>query len=69
MTVRRQLLNAAIKLRDDGSAPANVDNVELDRVRPATLRYPLGADWKELSEEARRVNPGEPATAHVGQIL
>jgi phenylpropionate dioxygenase-like ring-hydroxylating dioxygenase large terminal subunit len=69
VTVRRILINAAIKLRDEGKVPANVDNVELGRVRAVTLRYPKGADWKKLSEEARSVTPDKPATADVGLIL
>ncbi len=69
VAVRRHLLNAVMKLRDERKAPANVDNVELDRVRPATLRYPPGTDWKKLSEEARRVNSGQPSAADIGLIV
>jgi hypothetical protein len=69
VTVRRQLINAAIKLRDEGKSPANVDEVELGQVRSASLRYPAGADWKGLSESARRVTPGQPAAAEVGLII
>jgi hypothetical protein len=69
VTVRRQLLNAATKLRDEGKVPANVDNVELDRVRAGTLRYPSGADWKKRSEEARRVDPAKAAAAEVDLIV
>jgi hypothetical protein len=67
--VRRQLINAATKLRNEGKAPANVDDVELDKVRSASLRYPGGADWKAMSQEARRVVPGKAAAADVGLIM
>jgi phthalate 4,5-dioxygenase len=69
VTVRRQLINAATRLRDKNEVPPNVDNVELDKVRSASLRFPSGANWKELSSEARRINPGKPSAAEVGLIL
>ncbi len=69
VTVRRQLINAATKLRDEGKLPPNVDNVELDKVRSATVRYPAGSDWKALSETARRAIPGTAAAADVGLII
>jgi phthalate 4,5-dioxygenase len=69
IAVRRQLLDAVTRLRDEGKVPANVDNVELDKVRSASLQCPAGADWKALSESARRAIPGQPAAAEVGLIL
>ncbi len=69
IAVRRQLLNAATRLRDDGGVPENVDNVDLDQVRAASLRLPNGADWRTLSEEARSVAPGRPAAAQVPLII
>ncbi len=69
VTVRRQLINAATRLRDEGKVPPNVDNIELDKVRSASLRYPAGADWKGLSETARRAIPGQAAAAEVGLII
>jgi hypothetical protein len=69
VTVRRQLINAAIKRRDEGKSPPNVDNVELDKVRSASLRYPAGSDWKTMSETARQAIPGTPAAADLGLIL
>ena len=69
VTVRRQLINAATKLRDEGTVPPNVDNVQLDKVRSASLKYPAGADWKKLSEPARQVVPGQPSAAEVGLII
>jgi hypothetical protein len=67
--VRRQLINAATKLRDEGRAPDNVDRVELDMVRSGSIRTPAGADWKNLSESARRVRPGELSANDVGLII
>jgi phenylpropionate dioxygenase-like ring-hydroxylating dioxygenase large terminal subunit len=69
VAVRRQLVNAATKLRDEAKIPPNVDGVELDKVRSASLRTPPSADWKALSEEARRVIPGKAAAAEVGLII
>ena len=69
VTVRRQLLNATTTLRDEGKVPANVDDVSLDKVRSASLRYPSGADWKSLSSDARSVQAGKAAAAEVGLII
>jgi hypothetical protein len=54
---RRQLVNAATRPRDEGKLPENVDNVDFDRVRSASLRYPAGSDWRTLSETARAAIP------------
>jgi len=56
ITVRRQLLQATLRLQDGGSPPANVDDVRLNRVRAATLRPPIDADWKTISEAARNAD-------------
>jgi len=69
IAVRKQLLDAVTTLRDDGKAPPNVDHVELDKVRPATLRLPIDADWKMASEAARRVVLGKPSAADLPTIL
>jgi len=60
---RRQLLQATLRLHDGGSPPANVDTVGLDRVRSATLRLPIDADWKTVSEAARDADSGRPPAA------
>ncbi len=57
--VRRLLLRAAKALRDENAVPANVDNVELDGVRPAGIILPPDADWVKETEAARRARPGE----------
>ncbi|HMN80485.1 MAG TPA: hypothetical protein PKA20_11200, partial [Burkholderiaceae bacterium] len=61
VAVRRQLINAAIRLRDEGKVPDNVDDPALDRVRAVTLNLPTGADWRKLSEEARVTTDNEPS--------
>jgi phthalate 4,5-dioxygenase len=69
VTVRRQLLNAVSALRDEGRVPPNVDDMELDKVRAASVRCPPGSDWKRRSAEALRAEPGKPATAEVPLIV
>jgi phthalate 4,5-dioxygenase oxygenase subunit len=65
IAVRKQLLDAVKNLRDTSEVPANVDDVGLDKVRPATLRLPIDADWKSASELARRAVAGKPSAAEV----
>ncbi len=60
IAVRRQVLKAAKTLRDTGVAPANVDNVELDRVRHATVVLPAGADWVKETSLVRDASAGLP---------
>jgi hypothetical protein len=59
ITVRRQLLKA-VKAHMNGVLPPNVDDVALDRVRPATVVLPLGADWAKETEKIRDGDGGEP---------
>jgi hypothetical protein len=54
IAVRRMLIAAAKKLRDQGVTPANVDNVHLDRVRSVSAILPKDADWQAETEGARR---------------
>ena len=56
--MRRTLLRAAKALRDEGRLPANVDNVELDRVRSASVILKEGADWISATEQARSSDAG-----------
>ena len=65
IAVRKQVLDAVKKLRDTDEVPANVDDVELDKVRPATLKLPIDADWRAASEIARRAIVGKPSAAEV----
>ena len=60
ITARRQLLRAARQLRDEGVLPANVDNVQLDRVRQATLVLPRGDDWVQTTARMRDADSGLP---------
>ncbi|WP_420130902.1 Rieske 2Fe-2S domain-containing protein [Rhodopseudomonas sp.] len=69
VTVRRQLLNAASRLRDEGIAPPNVEDVSLDKVRSASLRLEGGTEWKARSAEARQVQEGKAAAAEVPLIV
>ncbi|MEZ5264207.1 MAG: hypothetical protein R2755_21075 [Acidimicrobiales bacterium] len=69
IAVRRQLINAAKRLAETGEVPANVDGVDLDRVRAATLVLPEGADWKSISADGRNADSGLPPGADVPLIL
>jgi hypothetical protein len=69
IAVRKQLLDAVTNLRDRGKVPPNVDNVELDKVRAATLRLPIDADWKTASEAARQAVLGKPSAGDLPTIL
>jgi phthalate 4,5-dioxygenase len=69
VTVRRQLLNAAIAFRDEGKLPPNIDDISLDEVRSASVKYPSGSDWKSLSKGARHVAQGKAAAADVPLII
>jgi hypothetical protein len=53
IAVRRTLIRAAKRLRDEGVAPANVDNTALDIVRPVTVVLPEGADWVAETADLR----------------
>jgi phthalate 4,5-dioxygenase len=57
---RRSLLRAAKALRDEGQLPANVENVDLDAVRSASIVLPAGADWSAATESARNSYAGVP---------
>jgi hypothetical protein len=57
---RRMGLRAARRLRDEGIAPANVEHVELDRVRSASIVLPAGADWIQETEAARNYAANAP---------
>jgi nitrite reductase/ring-hydroxylating ferredoxin subunit len=64
ITARRLMINAAKKFLDQGILPPNVDNVELDRVRSASVILPKRADWVSETENARR-SDGGVAVAYV----
>jgi hypothetical protein len=61
IAVRRQMLKAIKAFRDTGTLPANVDNVRLDRVRPATVVLPEGVDWVEETRAIRDADSGAAA--------
>jgi nitrite reductase/ring-hydroxylating ferredoxin subunit len=58
--VRRRLINAAIALRDEGQVPANVEDPNLCRVRPASALLPEGESWIAATEKARQSDAGVP---------
>jgi nitrite reductase/ring-hydroxylating ferredoxin subunit len=68
VTVRRQLINAATRLRDENKVPENVDKVELDRVRCGTLKLKPGADWKSAAQPLLVVRENEPAASDLALI-
>ncbi len=57
---RRRLIGAARALRDEGVAPANVDDSSLYRVRPASVLLPEGDSWITATEKARQSDAGVP---------
>ncbi len=61
VTVRRQLIAAATRLRDHNEVPPNVDDAEMARVRCVTLKLKPGVDWKKDSEEDRKSQDGKPS--------
>ena len=58
--MRRRLLDAARALREQGVAPANVDDPSLYRVRPASILLPDGESWIAATEKARQSDAGVP---------
>jgi nitrite reductase/ring-hydroxylating ferredoxin subunit len=65
IAVRRRLLRAARKLRDQGITPAAIGNPDAYLVRADALLIPPDQSWLEASEERRKVvagvNPACPA--------
>ena len=61
---RRLAGRAAKALRDLGKPPANVHDVKLDRVRPASIVLPADQDWIAATEDARNY-AAEAAIAYV----
>jgi len=58
--VRRQLINAAKALREQGVVPPNVEDPNLCRVRPASILLPEHESWIEATEAARQSDAGVP---------
>ncbi len=53
IAVRRMLIRSAIALKNEGVLPSNVQNVELNRVRSASMILPAAEDWVKATEAAR----------------
>jgi phenylpropionate dioxygenase-like ring-hydroxylating dioxygenase large terminal subunit len=68
VAVRRKMLDAVRAHEDSGEVPPNVDNDELNLVRPVTMVLPKGADWDAETEEARKVHPGESVLMQRGTV-
>ncbi len=60
IAVRRQVIKAVKAHMEDGTLPANVDNVALDSVRPVTAVLPEGADWVKATAPYRSGASGAP---------
>ncbi|HEV8440440.1 MAG TPA: Rieske 2Fe-2S domain-containing protein [Methylomirabilota bacterium] len=58
--MRRRLIAAARALRDEGALPANVEQPDLCRVRPASVLLPDGESWITATEKARQSDAGVP---------
>jgi phthalate 4,5-dioxygenase oxygenase subunit len=58
--VRRRLIEAARALREHGVVPANVDDGNMCRVRPASVLLPEGDSWISATEKARQSDSGVP---------
>src|SRR6267142_3298846 len=58
--VRRRLIEAARALREQGMAPANVDDASMCRVRPASVLLPEGDSWISATEKSRQSDAGVP---------
>jgi len=61
--VRRRLIDAAKALRDKGVVPANVDDPNLCRVRPASILLREGESWIAATEQARQADAGVPVAS------
>lgn len=69
ITVRRQLLAAAKRLREEGVAPMNVANPEIGRVRMGAFLLPHGADWKRETADALNPDTGLPVANDMPLIV
>ncbi len=67
--VRAQLIGAAKRFRDEGAAPANVEDVSLDRVRAASVLLPQDVDWRAHTKQARSADSGDPPSDDVPLII
>jgi phthalate 4,5-dioxygenase len=69
--MRRRLIEAARRFRDEGVLPANNQNPELDRVRPASMLLDPAEDWIKATESARSVDPNADLSAIplIGELI
>ena len=69
IAVRRQLLAAAKRLRDEGVTPANVRKPELGRVRMGAFLLGKNADWKRDTAAALNPDSGLPVAHDMPLIV
>ncbi len=69
IAVRAQLIHAAKRFRDCGELPANIDDVDANRVRCASVLLPADADWRVASAAARNADSGLPMSDDVALII
>ena len=69
IAVRRQLITAAKRLRDEGVAPRNVGEPGLGRVRMGAFLLDKNADWKSETADARNPDAGLPVAHDMPLIV
>ena len=69
IAVRKQLLDAAKKLRDTGELPINVAEPKHGRVRMGTFVLDAGADWKKETAPHLTPESGLPVSAELPLII
>ena len=69
IAVRKALLNAAKKLRDQDIAPANVAEPGLGRVRMGTFLLDRGTNWQQATAAALDPDSGLPVAADLPLIV
>ena len=62
---RRQLLDAAKRLPEQGTVPPGVDEPELYGVRSAMVNLPREAKWQEAAEDRLNACCDLPVASHV----
>lgn len=69
IAVRRQLLAAAKRLRDEEILPENVVTPETGRVRMGAFLLDSGVDWKQETADALNPDAGLPVANHMPLII
>lgn len=69
IAVRRQLIQAAKRLRDTGELPPNVVDPSIGRVRMGTFVLDSGADWRAETADGLNPDAGLPVAADLPLII